>query len=211
MASVARVTASVAVVALVLSLPAVLQSLLQTGEVALPFYWLVALAVVVLVPGVLVRSFTGSAGSASLGVLLGLLYVLAVVDLRYYVGLWEPMTTLVSFAVPEPALGLVVLVLAFCAASGAVGHLLGPRAAVPEVEVRPPPEAPPEQAPAEPEVKAPEPSPPSTGPEEETKPAAAEPELGAPPEVGEETMSCPDCSAEIPKDAKFCPYCGRRF
>lgn len=202
-----------AVVALALSLPAVLRSIVQPGEVALPFYWLVALAVVALVPAVLVRSFMGSAGSASLGALLGLLYVLAAADLRFYVGLWEPVTLLLAVAVPEPALGLLMLVLASCAASGAIGHILGPRAAVPEVEVGPPPVATPVQVTTEREGKAPETAPPLGGPAEEGKAAAEELKLEpeAPPEVVEETMRCPDCGAEIPKDVRFCPYCGRSF
>ncbi|MCS7094361.1 MAG: zinc ribbon domain-containing protein [Thaumarchaeota archaeon] len=212
MASMARITGSVVAVAVALSLPTILSALPQIGEVTLPFYGVVTLAVIVIVPAILVRSFLGATGSAMLGVVIALLYVLSTANVASYVQLWDPFSGYLAFAVPEPLLRVLLLVTIACALSGTLGHLFQPRRVAPLMGLEVTEEAP---SPAiQPATQVEEQKPGQEERLEEVKAAPVEEKPEVELEVSEEvlkeeTVKCVNCGSEIPLGAKFCPYCGK--
>jgi hypothetical protein len=238
MGTASRLGASSAAVAL-LVLIAPLLGWAGRGEVlapVMPFWDLVLVAAVVLIPGLVMRSFASGASAALLGVMVG--YLISVVAF----GTVAPEGGMVvgylgSLGIPAPLSSLIVLV-ASSAVAGLLSSAMAPKVpeAVPEQGVA---EVQPEEAvqetveaqqPVQEEAKPPQPAvetAPTMAGEVQTQPeqvAAAQPAEVKPspevkvqvPEVGAEgeeevLMVCLNCKREVPAKAAYCPYCGAKL
>ncbi len=231
------VTSSAAVALLVLIVPL----LKWAGRAELlapmmPFWDLVLVAAIVLIPGLLMRSFASGASAALLGVLLGyLIGVMAFGSVTFGDGV--VVGFLGSTGMPPP-LSWLILLLISSAVAGLLSFSISPRTlevatergfgeGTPEEAVR---EVVGAQQPVQEEVKSPQqvveaaPAPvgeTQTQPEGVTAPSPAEvtpaPEAKAQvPEVGgaeeeEDLMVCLNCKREVPAKATYCPYCGAKL
>ncbi len=238
MGTASRLVTSSAAVALLVLIAPLLGWAGRTELLApmMPFWDLVLVAAIVLIPGILMRSFASSASAALLGVLVG--YLIGVIALGS-VAFGEGVVVgfLGSLGMPPPLSWLIVLLIS-SAVAGLLSLAISPRTpgvapeqrvneVMPEEAVR---EAAEPQQPVQEEVKPPRPAEeaaPTVEEEARTQPeqiSAAPPaevtpapeEKARAPEVGvteeeEALMVCLNCKNEVPAKATYCPYCGAKL
>ncbi len=236
MGTASRLVASSAAVAL-LVLIAPLLGWADRGELLAPvrpFWDLVLVVGVVLIPGLLMRSFASGASAALLGVTVG--YLISALALGSVAPEEGMVVGLLGSLGMSPPLSSLIVLAASSAVAGLLSFAMAPR--VPEVapgqEVpgQRVTEGPPEevtqetvesQKPVPGEVEPPQPTqenPPPSGGESQTQPepvtTAPPAEVTLAPEVvteGEEEvlMVCLNCRREVPAKAAYCPYCGAKL